>query len=245
MVGMMDAIRPEIPGEVWRFDAFEAHCFRMDFYRVRQFFDSDDAHIQTWLTAFEVEAFESGIEARGRALQVTPTEWDRAFFEAFVAHAMRHLTLLPPRPDEDDCILPCGHAAGEHLQAFFGWRERELMRPKKFALTLQRVSELPVNERLVGPPMIAREEIEHLVEEHIDRLKASLREGDRHAEEDYDANAECMAREAATYGLDANEAHKRFLAAQRRAREMTLRDARQQLRDLIERHYRILEPPHR
>lgn len=244
---MMDLIRREIPGEVWRFDALEAHCFRMDFRRVRPFLSEEGAMI-VWLQALRVD--DESLDFGGSASDaggflVTPTEWDRAFLEAFVAQARSHLWLLRPLEGEEEFQLPCGHTAHEHQEALRRWAEREIERPKEFALTRRRAEALPPAERLAGKPLIALEDLERLIEEEVQRLARSLRGGDRAALDDFDKNVKRMAKIAAQHGLTFEEARARYVEAQQKAHDRTLADARVQLREKAREAYRILEPPPR
>jgi hypothetical protein len=106
-------MRPERPGDVWSLTGADAHVLAVALARVRPWIGEGD--VSVWQVSLEGE----------QPLQVTPTEWDQAFFEALLAAESARLWEL-------DGDLDCGHSADEHLERLRDLRLRLITAPRAF-----------------------------------------------------------------------------------------------------------------
>lgn len=180
--------RPPIPGEVWTFNAFEAHCF-YEFL--------EEAVIEAVLAGTDIAVWEKtlGLEARKAGLravppeklaelgmsvpetvtvtQVTPTEEDRAFFEKLGLYILGLLAGVDPATK-----LPCEHTIYEHETAVRAWYEREIERPKGFARTRTALKGLSIVKALSGKAKLARADAAKLIQDELECLRTRLYAGD-------------------------------------------------------------------
>ncbi|MEX0870070.1 MAG: hypothetical protein WDZ39_01440 [Candidatus Spechtbacterales bacterium] len=169
--------RPPVPGEVWRFDYLEAHCFYMALDVMKEFADEDDPHFVRWLTTFKPIQDEMSLKDVRKSdplgVKVTPLDEDVGFFTALAAGQRWHLGCMPSERE-----LPCGHLPIEHDTIIKGWMEREITEARKFAVTRLALQSLPPQERIMGKPKLARSDMERLVDEVIETEKHRVLQSD-------------------------------------------------------------------
>lgn len=193
--------RPPVPGEVWRFDYLEVHCFFTALEAMRAFADEDDPYFTKWIATFKPIEDEYRLkEVRGDdpiGVNVTPLDEDVSLFTMLTASQRWHLYALPENalvcashdvgcsmdksecsPKEEDFELPCGHLPIEHDTVLRGWADRELTEARKYANTRRALQELPPEERIFGKQKIARSDLERLVDEKIESERQRVLQSD-------------------------------------------------------------------
>ena len=79
-------VRPPVPGEVWTFNAMEAHCIFMATNVIKEFAPEEDSFFATWNSTFSNMQKEYDLkEVRGTlpiSLTASPLSEDRAFLRS-------------------------------------------------------------------------------------------------------------------------------------------------------------------
>lgn len=190
-------IRPPVPGELWKFDALEAHAF-CDIFRalsLTELIRKENPILKSYLHSFDVvndtyKLTKSDLDLPA-GIHVTPTEEDRGFFtgivpffKIFVENEYAKIEKIKELQNKIsvesrncscgnyDCNreyeLPCGHSAKEHLTILEGWYKREIIETEKFTVSRSAVELVPYEERYKGKPIIARSDMERVVYEHVE-----------------------------------------------------------------------------
>lgn len=168
--------RPPVPGEVWKFDCFEAHCIFMELERIKPFAPENDELIATWRSILELEVKKFKLRKVQEVVTYTavkPTDGDCAFFTALIAEARAHLWALPEEfSDGTVFVLPCDHLPAEHETILRGWLERELELPKKFVSSREAIEKLPLEQKIFGPPIVSAKDAERMIQEELTKIKS-------------------------------------------------------------------------
>lgn len=230
----MQDLRTPLPGEVMEIHPREAHCLSIAI----TFFQEDpvfhvflekmfnERFLQTWSEILRVESQKYDFKQALTWTKLTPLEDDRRFLEALVATELVNLRSHPPREERMDC----GHYPYDHEEILGEFTEREIELPKAFENSRRlQLESTDIQEKILGKSILSRKEVEKLIEERMKRLRRRFLVMDLEDLDEFDLNPpEGYSRDATAEALA-------------RSHESTIEDARQQLLELLERDYHIVD----
>src|SRR3989344_6255225 len=121
--------RLALPGELWRIDAYHAHCLLTALERFTDFFH-EDILLWYWIGQLTPEAvvYDPAVEqSLQAAVFITPTDKDHEFFDCLIKKELEHLGY-----HNSTYKMPCGHEVREHEACLSDWFELEIETAKKF-----------------------------------------------------------------------------------------------------------------
>ncbi len=215
-------LRPPLPGEIWRIDAYQAHCLLEALERFTDFFH-EELLLWFWIQQLihDAAAYDPAVgQDLQAAVLITPTDKDPEFFGRLIEKELQHLGY-----HEGTYKMPCGHEAREHEICLSDWKDRQIETAKKFASSREAVSRLPFVDKIFGPgPYLSEDDAERIIEEEIRQyiIKRKMR----------DAESLRQIEELNPPGYD----RQRYISALNRACQAGAEDARTQLRQIMEKH---------
>lgn len=235
--------RHPVPGEVWRFDALEAHAISMTLDAIKPFMDEEDAEsLMIGVFSATNNAYELGKKTLGEmphGITLAPTPQDRGFFAALVATARWHLWCLPTKIENPDVgegerkvifELPCGHTPAEHETILRGWYDREIVQAKRFTATRRAIESLPAEKRIMGKKIIARSDLEREIKE---RVQSELERGLYSPQLTEELITEIM--------IETDQTRQQAEGIVARMREAREREMIEELTELAEAEYKVIE----
>ncbi|OHA51374.1 MAG: hypothetical protein A3A97_00820 [Candidatus Terrybacteria bacterium RIFCSPLOWO2_01_FULL_40_23] len=224
-------LRSPLPGEVWRIDAYQAHCLLTALERFTDFFH-EDLLLWYWIQQFASDAvvYDPDTDQNLQAVTlITPTDKDPEFFERIIEKELQHLAY-----HDSTYKLSCGHEAREHETCLSDWKDQEIELAKKFASSREAVSRLPLADQIFGSgPFLSRADAERIIEEEVKRhiLRRKMRDAESLRELESEEGQRLL-QEAGLPPYNRAET----IARMNRACQASAEDARAQLREIMEKY---------